>query len=125
MSCLRAHALPPQHLQPAVELKEIVRRTEDPCGLAEELDAMSERIRNRRSAARIPEGFASSIVRVIVQQDEIANVFVLRGSGPVEFATTLFHIATVREQQDQSLDTDLDQMNRRGLERLDESAGES
>src|SRR5687768_9224969 len=86
---------------------------------------MSQRIRNRHIAARIPERFASSIVRVIVQQDEITDVLVLRSSGAIEFATTLVHIASMREQQDQALNAHLDQMNRRGFERLNEPACQS
>ena len=71
-------------------------------------------------------GFADAVVGVVVQDDEVADVFVLRGRRAVEFAGDAASIvAMVRKQQDQALDGHLDEVDGRGLERLEKSAGQA
>ena len=69
-------------------------------------------------------GSPTPIVGVVMQDDEIADVVVFRGGGAVEFAAPLLDVAEMREMQDQPLDRDLDQVDGRGLERLEEPARE-
>src|SRR5688572_794207 len=120
-----SHTLPPQHLQPARELKQVFRGTENSRGLAEQLHLVPQGIGYRHVPASIPERVADSIVGVVVQDDEVADVFVLRDRNAVELATPLLKVAGMRKQQDQSLDGDLDDVNGGRLERLDEATGET
>ena len=80
---------------------------------------------NRHVPARVPERFAHAVVGVVVQDDEVADVVVFRGRRAVELAAPLLDVAEMREMQDQPLDRHLDQVDGRGLERLEESARES
>src|SRR6185295_17408274 len=124
MRCSRTHPLSPQHLQPARHLEQIVGGAEDARRLAKQLDPMPQRIRYRHGAAGVPERFAAAVVDVVVQDDEVPDVFVLRGHRAVEFLAALRTVAAMWKQQDQPLNRDLYQVNGRGFERLEETAGE-
>src|SRR6187551_4049184 len=60
-----------------------------------------------------------------MQDYEVADVVVFRCGGAIELAAALFDAAEMREMQDQPLDRDLDQVDRRGFERLEKAAGEA
>jgi len=119
------HALPPQHLQPARQLEQVLGRAEDAGRLAKQLDAVAQRIRDRHVPASVPERFAHAVVRVVVQDDEVADVVVFRSGRAIELAAPLLDTTQMREMQDEPLDRDLDQVDRRGFERLEEAAGQS
>src|SRR5882757_8379563 len=76
-------------------------------------------------AAGVPERLANPIVQVIVQNDEITHELILGRSCLVELRAPVSAVAVVREKQNQALNVGLDQVDRRGFERLQEAARQS
>src|SRR5437588_9663563 len=72
--------------------------------------------------ALVSEPLADPVVQVIVQDDEIAHVLVLGRGRLVELRAPVIAIAVVREKKNQTLNVGLDQVDRRGFERLEEAA---
>src|SRR5581483_538737 len=90
----------------------------------EQLDLMMQAIGNGHVAAVIPERSLTP-ARVVVQDDEVADRLVAAAHQAVVFLRELRLEPAVGEELDQPADAGLDQVDARGLERLEETAGET
>src|SRR5581483_7316178 len=90
----------------------------------EELDLVTQALRDGHVLAIAPElPFATACM--IMQDDEVADGLVAARHQPIVFCSELGLEGPVREKLDEPSDPALDQMNAGGLERLQETAGET
>src|SRR5688500_15748796 len=80
----RQNALPNHDLHPPACIKQLIEAGKDPARGTEELDAVLKAVGNLHAAQFIPEGQALTPVRVIVEDDEIADALDLKLSTLVE-----------------------------------------
>ena len=103
-------------------MEQVVHRREDSARFTKQLDLVAQAVGHGHLAAGVPEALADPVVQVIVQDDEIAHVLVLGRGRLVELRAPVVAVAVVREQQNQALNVGLNQVDRRGFERLQEAA---
>src|SRR5262249_851336 len=90
----------------------------------EQFDLVTQALRDRHALAIAPEiPFAPACM--VVQDDEVADGLVAARHQPIVFRSQLGFEGSVRQKLDEPSDPRLDQMDAGGLERLQETAGET
>ena len=125
MMTARLQPLAQHDLQPGVDLEQLARRLEQVAAFAEQGDALGQAVGDLHLAHAVPERAVGPFGQLVVQDDEVADLLQLvigqavvaldhGGADPVE-----------REQLHQPADPDHDHVDRGGLQRLDEAAGQT
>ena len=123
MVLLRRDALAEHHLDPGVLAEQLDGQLEHPPGLAEQFDAVAQRVWYVHRPALAPEVGVRAVRHMVVQDDEIAHVFHLEAHLAVELVDVRLADAGVGEHLQQAHHAALDQVDAGGLQRLDEAGG--
>ena len=118
---LRFDALTEHHLHPTGHVEELVLVAHDfPAG-TEHLDLFRQRVGNRHGAKHIPERLTFASIGVIMQDDEIADAFHLKGCAAVEIFAVARAEPGYGKVVQQPVDPRLNQMNAGRFKRFEKT----
>src|SRR5690606_2409392 len=122
MIVLRLDPLPQHHLDPGIHAEELIIVVPDVSPLPKGFDTVRERVRHLQVTVFAPELAVFSLVHVVVQDAEVANLLDLSTRFLVIAIDERLRDATEWEEANEPARARDDEMDAGGFQRLDEAA---
>jgi len=121
----RAQTLPVHYLEPAELREQFVAFAEDAALALEQLHLQAQRLGDRHGAAIVPERRVISLRRVVMQNDEVADMLKFATRLPIVFVDIHLTAGSAGEKRNQASDCGLNQMYAGRFKGLEKAAGQT